>query len=726
MPEPYSLENNLYHIEVDPDAGRIVRVRDKTGGYDLVAEERLAENFRILIPTLEVGCNYILGREQTLTSCEELPDMLKLTWQGPLRSDYGSFDIDVTLCIELVDDRVEFRCHVRNGSEHKIAEVWSPIIGGMAGLGEESIRQDTEAMVPYANTNWQHDIFRTFVPNAQELGVQNREACFTYPGTMSMPWINLYQPGLDRSLYFAALEENPRVKGIRFVLCPAAVSGRSGGNWPRPDECESPIGLSMNWTHFPYTPPGETFTSGTVVLQGLAGNWRKAALQYRQWFIEHFELVDPRRWIRSKTAALHTMFLHPEDNLHLTFKDIPEWAGRAKEYGIDTVCIWGWDVGGHDRGYPQYEPDPRVGTWDDLEAGVRACHEMGVRVYMFANCQPTDMSTDWYKDELHKYRIVDPYGSQYFVINYWGMGTLSARMQFFTARSFTEINPAHPQVREMLVRQMRKMAETGIDGIHIDKMFQTPMDFNPLLTWTTPDRAHHEGIVQYLDEMIAACREVNPDFCFSFEGTWDRLLSYSDANWWGPAETPLKVAFPQRMLTAGINLPFDFNVVNNACLAGDSLMVAPGNFTSGVEYGPSGRLLEYIREIIRIRTGIWDIISRGEIDDASEGIFKQPVGGPALRVKGSFGDSEDGRWRLFRDTTTGKRGAVLANFSNAPLEATDIAPANNLTGPCRVYQPFNPDVDANFPVSLQIPPEQAVFAVEKWTPIEARPIKKNR
>jgi hypothetical protein len=77
------------------------------------------------------------------------------------------------------------------------------------------------------------------------------------------------------------------------------------------------------------------------------------------------------------------MFELPEGTINYRFKDIPHWARDAKAAGINSVLISGWHVGGHDNGYPDYSPEPRLGTWKELEEGIKACHKLGLRVYFF-------------------------------------------------------------------------------------------------------------------------------------------------------------------------------------------------------------------------------------------------------------------------------------------------------------------------------------------------------
>src|SRR5439155_19018096 len=115
-----------------------------------------------------------------------------------------------------------------------------------------------------------------------------------------------------------------------------------------------------------------------------------------KWFDVRYKVI-PRgsTWIRRETTFLHTMFMLPEDNINLMFRDMPRWGRDAKERGIEHVMLAGWQIGGHDRGYPYYTPDPRLGTWQELQDGIKACHDVGLKVSFFVNCQPVDITTEW-------------------------------------------------------------------------------------------------------------------------------------------------------------------------------------------------------------------------------------------------------------------------------------------------------------------------------------------
>jgi len=707
------LESEQMSVEIDRDSGAVLALIDRAADVNLISDQRLAENFRLLLPLPDLRSNYLYGMKQTLTGAKDTGNGIELRWDGPLKNDNGAFDMDVVMQIELVGEQLQWRCRVENRTEHELTEVWYAIVGGMTGLAEGEGGRDTEALLPIVNKKWMQPIFRDFGnTRGQTLGIHTGEHNFSYPGTLAMPWLSLYDAKRNRGLYFAALEESPRVKSLRLTLEPGMAEGRSDGNWPRRDEVgELPYGLIMHWVHVPYTKPGEMFESATAVLQLYEGDWRGSADIYRDWFASHYPLVEPgSQWIRRQTAFMHTMMMLPEDNLNFRYTDLPQMAREAVARNVTHINITGWDVGGHDRGYPQYDPDPRLGTWEELESGIRACHELGMKVSFFVNCQPIDMTTEWYERELHKYRIVNPHGIQYHVTSYWGMGTLSARSLFMTGTPFSEMNPAHPEVRQLLISRFLKLVEIGADGLHIDKFFQTPMDFNPRLKGTSPDCVHHEGILLFVEELLAACRAVNPEFCFSYEGGWDRLFSYSDTIWWGNGEdSVMKAVFPQLGMVCGIEQPYDFNKLNLAILEGQILLIGPANYNAAMDYPPMQELSMYIAELTRLRNELFDLVSNAEKLDASHDLFKRLQ--PLLTGSGEFADNPDVRWSVYRHLSTGQRGVILANLSGAPVELEDIA-LDGAQGTCRIIQPFEAERSSQWPVAVRIPAERVAFLVE--------------
>lgn len=116
------IENAAYVVEIEDKHGLIVQVVDKKRRLKLIAEKRLVENFRLLLPLKDLDANYISGSEQLLSQAETTADGVVLRWDGPLTNSRGSYDLAVAMRIDLVGQEIRFRLEVPNGTGHKLSE----------------------------------------------------------------------------------------------------------------------------------------------------------------------------------------------------------------------------------------------------------------------------------------------------------------------------------------------------------------------------------------------------------------------------------------------------------------------------------------------------------------------------------------------------------------------------------------------------------------------------
>ncbi|HEV8634931.1 MAG TPA: DUF6259 domain-containing protein [Chloroflexota bacterium] len=696
------IENGYYVVELNPQNGALTRLYDKVGALELLAHDRLAESFRLLLPLPDLEANYVLGTEQRLSSADQTGGGVVLRWDGPLTNARGGWDLDVETRIAFVGEAVELRTTVRNRTRHKLAEVWHAGLGGLMGVGDRAATRTTLAKTRGPDTDWLFKQFPESMGVGAGGGLRFAEYYVRYPVEIGMPWLDMSNQALGRGVYYGCHDTTPRLATLRVEMHPGLARNRLSGNWPSADEIAAtaekyPPGLVMHWVHMPYTPPGETFAGPPVVVQSHAGDWHAAARIYRAWFLAHFPVPPSgRNWLRREQAVQDTMFLLPEGNVMLTFKDMGRWAREASDYGVTTVMISGWNVGGHDNQYPNYTPDPRLGTWDDLAAGIAECHRLGVRVLFFANIQTVDVSTDWYKQELHRYRMMDAKGHTN--ASGWGMGTLGARMGL-TRPPIAGCNPAFPAFRRILTEHMRKLAETGADGIHFDKSFGHPgVDFNPELP-VPGDQSWFSGALRCLEETLTLGRATRPDFGLSVESTWDRFLSYCDAWWlWHDMldHVPvMKYAFPEFMAMFPVVQPWDYNNANNAIRYGYQLLLGPVRYSASMADEQMRPIATYVAELLRIRRELEDTIFLGEFLDVLE-VTVAPH--PHLK------------FNTHRNPRTGQRACVLVNQAETPVETT--LSFEGVSGPLLVYEPFAEVRRATSPAALSVPGERLAIVVE--------------
>jgi hypothetical protein len=708
------LENAHLLVEMDPRTGAICRLVDRRTGVELIQDSRLSEPFRLLVPTADTQANYVYGCEQQAPVIEAHDDRAILRWNGPLHAVEGVVDVDVTLEAQLDGEALRFRLTLTNRSDLAVAEICGPILGGIHGFGS---REETQALIPaegpWSDPYQSRHIFRTFHGRCPpggynafgdvNFGSPSPEYLFRYPGEMSMPWMDIYNEGLARGACFWCLDDSARFRVLRLALHPG-IGHMRDDSWPRPDElaADTPAGLTATWICFPYVVGGETFTAPEIVVAFHDGDWHQASARYRAAFDARSLTITKRRnWLERTSAYQFTMMLLPEGNVLFRYGDLGEMAREAKRYGIEALQLGGWDRGGHDNNYPYYEPDPRLGTWDELAAGIHDCHEEGVRVTFFVNLQPVDCTTEWYERELHQYRSTDPWGTSARVG--WGMGTIGARLGM-TQRPLVYASPGFPEFRRILVDQFRRLAEIGADGIHIDKLawFDSGLEFNPGLD-ARPDLATWEGILAFMREAEDECRTVNSDFAFSWEGSWDRLLEYSGAAWaWHSPQAndhvaAFKYTFPEWMPALAVAQPFEYNVVNNAVRFGYQILVAPANFLSTMAYPPMHALADYIKDIQVLRANLHDTIVLGTFTDTLDA---EVVG------------EEGVLYNTHRNPSTGKCACVIVNQSAKPRQAR-LQSLGRSASAAHVYRPSDKPERIPVPTNIVIPGERLVAILEE-------------
>jgi hypothetical protein len=273
------IESNLYVMQFDPRNGSITRVYDKQSKIEMITEPRLADSFRLLLPLgPRRQANYILGKQQRLTSFKKTRDGVTLGWAGPLRNEQGEpFDLTVILNIRFVGQGIRFDLTARNRTKYRIREVWYPILGGITGLGA---RKDT-----WVRGAGDGDVFwNTRAP--YELGTPTPEFLYQYPNGIPAPWIDIANPKINRGAYFGLHETKSRPLVFRIEMQPGIGHLRFGDTWPRPDEVNknTPVGLTFNWSYsLDDNQPLESFHGDDVVLQFHDGDWQKSAPPYDEW-----------------------------------------------------------------------------------------------------------------------------------------------------------------------------------------------------------------------------------------------------------------------------------------------------------------------------------------------------------------------------------------------------------------------------------------------------------
>ncbi len=693
-----TVETQLCVLRLDNVTGDLVGIRWKNPAIELIQEPRLGENFRILLPRPGYEANYFCSRDQRVTRIEESSAGVTCYYES-LTNPRETAPVKVRYHIRQVEERTEFSIEVDNPSELPLAEVYFAIVGGQHGLVD---RMETESLVPGMNLNLAPAIFRNFRAGGYgggNLGIRYDAAGFLYPGPMQMGWMEFYNRTADMGLYYANHDPESRLTGLYYELRPFAKSAVLESNWPTPADVPpgEPIGLTMGWLKFPYLKRG-TFNSGPVALQVHRGDWHEGSQLYRRWFDQHFHVQRPPTWLRKEMAWQSVIISNCEDAIVHRFKDLPALAAGAKKYDVTTFEILGWDIGGIDRGYPQYQPDPRLGTAAEFRQALAEVRKLGVHPLIFANIQFADTATQLFREKLHRYAFHGRWAEDLPLAG-WGEGTISAHLGL-TQSNMTLVSPAHPEFRDLLLQQFVQLVKDGADGFQLDKTnAMNFLDFNPAVP-TSPDKSFTQELLATLQEVVRKCREVNPQFALASEIFWDRSFPWVDVSYVRMGEidmpsTALRYTFPEWTSTICAESPGDFNVMNNGMRYGLVWAVQPRHYNDSMDESLTRPLSRYVQELIRIRTKHKDLLFHGR--------FRDTLGAELTA-------GQNVRYSVFERMAGGGKACVVVNYGNEEEHAAVSWPGGDGAN-VEILQPHRPDKAARLPVQLGLPPGTCAVVV---------------
>ncbi len=683
MAKEYILENESVFIAFEKENGKIVSIRNKQTGTELISEPRLADNFRLLVPLAGYLANYVIGAEQKMSSCEIGDNKAILGWNR-LRTTQGELDIDVKMQVQLNMQDLEVRLHIKNNSAYVVEEAWYPILSGIQGIGDP---RSTILVTPLREGGIHKNILKDLPIN--QLGCQDIPnfsypyPCrhFIYPWGLIMQWIDLHNG--KEGIYIGSHDPTCQVTGFHLERHPGVDSPSK--MIPK----SVPVGIHLSVSKHPFISPGGNWNSPPVLLSLHEGDWHRGADKYRKWALGWMKLPKRPGWVKDFVGWQHTIVNFQSDIILYKFKDIPNMAQVAKKYGIDCINIVGFHKGGIERGYPDFSPDPRLGTPGELKQAIKQAHDIGVKVILFTKAHRAEKATSWYKKELKKYAVKDRDGNVLGAT--YGYDTLDGIMG--QRGQLAVMCPSVEAFRKIMMTQLKNIIELGADGIQLDQIETCTLLCYDKTHQHNPGQALPSGMLTLVREMKELTSKTNPNFILSGEDTWDALYQYLDvgySRYRGEIDFAriYKYTFPEFVQTVLVDA-YDYDQVNKSLLLGHALDFEINRWRGTLDMARD--LALYAKEIIRLRKELSAYLLYGR--------FQDTIG---AKVEGKVD------YAVHRDQKGDSLATVVVN-SKDEKEKVSFSVKDFQEG--TIYRPFQKEQTSSMPITFVLEGHQAAVIV---------------
>lgn len=227
--------------------------------------------------------------------------------------------------------------------------------------------------------------------------------------------------------------------------------------------------LDVSMVRFPNCNTGEEWQQNGYVISPYSGSWHIAANKYRSWTEKTwFKPHDIPNWIRTMTGWQRIIMKHQYGEIHYKFDELPQLRAHGQQANIDTLFMFGWQQGGHDNNYPEYTPDPELGSDDDMRIGIEDFNRNDGAVILYANGQLIDKESDYYKIKGKSLSIRDFYGNEMSDGYYFrGEGNFYYN---FASRSFVHACPFCKEWEDVLKEVIDTAFENGCKGAFFDQL----------------------------------------------------------------------------------------------------------------------------------------------------------------------------------------------------------------------------------------------------------------
>jgi hypothetical protein len=619
----FKLKNDNLVLEFNRANGALVSLTALRTGWKILDRPHLGLAFRLLVPLSDgLRNNPVYGEKQALTRLEAAPDgySAEFEWNG-VESEYGGkHDIHLALKVTLDENQAVFSMTVENHSPFVVENVYCPYLGDVQHPQDEAWFKTF--IYTYATANewrlWpQYDNLRGYY--GVDYPTQFHQGA-PFSGTPMSPFFLLR--GEKQGLYAGAASPSTEYVAWHTELRPGYGSAIDQYVPKALNVSGKDVATRFAAVHVPYIQPSETRVLTPIALEPYQGGWQNGCDIYKRWRDTWFQLPSVPEWAREPHAWQQIHINSPEDELRMPFRDLVKIGEDCARHGVKAIQLVGWNDGGQDQGNPSHNPDPRLGTFDELKDAIRQIQALGVKMILFCKFTWADRGTEWFRQDLHRLAIKDPYGDYYIDPGY----------QYQTATQLLDINTKR-------LIPMCFLSEEYL-ALCID-----------------PHHGHRNGAPVYANDrklihnFHMVSDPVQPDFLFAGEACYDwemdtYHLSYHRSD--RKQHIPLsRYLLPHGLFMTAVTGFGDRSMINQCLMYRYIISYEPYNFKGRLDDYPE--TIAYGKQMDALRSELRDYFWDGEFRDTVGAVVKN-------------GEKLHHPYAMFLNAKTGNPGLVICNY----------------------------------------------------------------
>lgn len=649
LEETILLENAAMCLGISRRTGAIVRLASKRTGWEVIRDPRLGLSFRMMAPTPARRNTQILGERQAPPQVTLEERGLTLSWEKLVSEDGEELPIGVTAHVRMEERWAAFSMEIDNRSDYVVENVYYPY------LGDVHRPQDALWMKAFAfgyAGGTEYDMWPRFTNHPGYYGVDYPTQF--YEGTVHSPFVLLRSQ--DQGLYVGLHQ-----KGFETVFWESELRPGYGESMeclvPETDTLGGkPVHTRFAAVQLPYILPGESRSLVPVAVSPYQGSWQAGCDLFRDWRKGWMPEAVAPRWAREPHAWQQIHVNSPEDELRMSFSQLPQIGRDCVQRGVGVIQLVGWNKGGQDQGNPCHDPDPRLGGFEELKKAIKEIQQMGVKVVLFVKFTWADRATEWFRRGLKRLAVKDPYGDYY----------LHGGYRYQTGTQLADVNTKRlipmcfcQEYLDICCQEFQKVIDLGADGILFDEAFH----HGPAQLCFATDHGHRPGAPVYAGDLELVRRfermlpqEKKGEFLFAAETCYDREfevyhLSYirSESEGYLPSQRYL---LPGAQIMTAVTGFHDRNMVNQCLLYRFIISYEPYNFKGRLEDYPD--TLEYAGKMEALRRELADDLWYGEFCGERGAAVKKEDETPA-------------EYSVFRNQKRGRLCVVAVNYGAEPI-----------------------------------------------------------